>query len=163
MLYRTPTLLPHRIEQGVLLERSGILLPWWANVPRLKGELAPGDSGSQLSFRDESVLGGLGASVSVVGLGVLQVVALSLDIDEGYSRAQEDGGVVATHMRGVRALAQTFGPPTDYSPGQIKHGPAHPAAIWNLPGFRIERMVSDRNGMIWQTRIERRRPDVRAV
>jgi hypothetical protein len=56
---------PFRLSEGLFLERSGVLLPWDAELRDLRGMGAPRSAGPYLLWEGERFLGGLAGSVSV--------------------------------------------------------------------------------------------------
>lgn|SRR5690606_14408877 len=73
---------PFDLDSGLHLERSKVLLPWTTSIDRLCGigspEIYRHSSATNLSWRDELVLGGLSAQVSAMSAAGPNVFYLSI-------------------------------------------------------------------------------------
>lgn len=107
---------PYNLSQGLSLEKSGALLPWFQSlhqITKLGGKPLP-EKGqvTQLFWEDESVLGGLNASVLAMpkGSGIFFLTQKKRD----FSSAQEEFSALSTILKDRLGAAHESGETEDY-------------------------------------------------
>lgn len=132
-----------RIVEGLVLERSGVLLPWEGPLRHL-GSPEPRDP--YLVWRDESVLGGLAMDVAV---RLDDRDPRAFDLMPIFCAAQLGPDMLAykVYTLLIAELKDRFGPPhTSGVNPQLFNAESYPWVIWRWNDVQLSMTIQDRLG-----------------
>ena len=133
---------PFRLLEGLLLERSGVLLPWDAEADVLRGIGSPLPREPYLVWRDESVFGGLAVNIS---LHLAVPGPHTFFLDRIWTMVPDSARAVYPLM--VSELEARFGPPhASEVDEQLSEPEDYPWVQWRWQDVRLSLGIQERFG-----------------
>jgi hypothetical protein len=142
---KAPGRIPHRLDEGIVLESTGVLIPWGTRIADLahfeSATIQERERSVHLTWRDQLCLGGLRCDAGAVRIFERpNPRAYHIYLEEFHFASLEiqsltDGLDIATEFKRIfQHLERQLGTPTFSYP---KYESQLPAIFWEYPGLLI--------------------------